>query len=660
MLTEHRLSTRRHYGIALLILAAISLLSASAAQAELDILAITGRQAEGTGKTFDTVGYPVLNEAGQAAFSATLDPFEGVLYRATRYGGVPIVSSEGVPNGLTHELGFGDEPAINGRGQVAFLGIFDDKGTDAEGIYRGDGATVVELARTGMQAGDAVTDTYAGQFSLPLFNDAGEVGFRAVLEGPDSHTGIYRAAESEAWQIARTGQGGLDQVDKPTGMNNRGSVVFTAHLAGENFDSLYRSSGAFTDLGDPLFPTEAQVGTPGAQVVEIRLDEDADPMIGRRGQVVFNSLTSTLETVPDFPSGAFLVNDLGGLQTLAINEEGSPWQTIGVEAINERGQILLRGNKADTMSGGYYLLDSRGPGIRAIFDRNNPPEGAEFTVVEGVALGDGGHFALLTQPAFDEGPSGQNALYAIDTLSVAYANGEPVGTLDVHEVARTGHALMGSEIVDLRFAKDRHQWHERGLRQSPAIAANERAGVNERGQVAFWFELADGREGVALWSPPRLERVIDGDFDVGFFHWEITGLGSASVVELTPGEWVGELLAGSSVTIAQTVSTPETAFDLGFDLKFLSGEGALDVALDGEVLETLEASEFGAMEAFEFRSLRLDGPTGLSDADLSFTFDGPDGAGVQLDNVSLRAIPEPATVGILAVGMLALVRKRRY
>jgi hypothetical protein len=401
------------------------------------------------------------------------------------------------------------------------------------------------------------------------------------------------------------------------------------------------------------------VATPGAQIVEVRPDEDSDPMIGRRGQVIFNSLTSTLETVPDFPHGAFLDNDIGGLQTLAINEEGSQWQSISVEMINERGQILLRGNKADTLSSGYYRHDARGPGIRPIFDRNNPPDGAEFTVVEGVALGDGGHFALSVQPAFDEGASDENAIYMIDTLSTVEQDGQTVGTLDFHEVARTGDELMGSQIVDLFFAKARHQPHQRGLRSSPAIAASERAGVNERGQVAFWFELADGREGIALWSPPRLQRVIDGDFDQQLVHWTVSGPGQADAVEFSPGQWVGELLAGSPATISQSVDTPDKPFDLSFDLRFLSDEGTLEVLLGGERLGRYDAATFGAMEAFVLEELRVDGMADVNEADLRFTFDGPAGSGAQLDNVSLRPIPEPATLSLLGLGALAVLGKKR-
>ena len=635
-----------------LLLAALAPL-ASADPGGTTVLAVSGASSpEGAGE-FSRFGIPVVNEAGQTAFTADLDPFTGTnIYRA-------------VPSHQTLiAAGADDELAINGRGEIVWRsGLPED-----HAIFRGDGTTTVEVARTGNQAGNIVGEIYGGNFSLPLLNDAGEVAFRTDLQGQSGQTAIYRTNGAESWRVARTGPGhGLDRLDAPTGMNNGGQVVFTAHQPGEAFDSIYSKSGAFLDLGDPLFVPGASVVAGGARIVEIRPDEHADPLIQENGRVVFGSGTSLGEDEIGFPYGVFHVNSHGHLESLILGSgsfaDGEPspfggnWQNIEHSAVNQQGQVLLRGNTDDGNPAGFFIRDPQTPGTSILLNRADPTEPGIFTDIDGAAFSNAGHFAFSAHPAFDEGDPGERAIYMIETRpGVTDADGNLVAADAFHRVARTGDMLMGSEIVDLVF--ERRLASQRGLRDHPVAAATERAGVNERGQVAFWFELADGREGIALWSPSRLERVIDGDFDQQLFHWTPDGPGIAQAVELSPGQWAAELLAGSPATIAQAVDTPQLAFDLDFELRFLSQAGTLEVLLDETTIGQFDAAAYGTMETFVLESLRVDDRTGLHDAALRFRFDGPSGSGVQLDNVSLRAIPEPACLALLGLGSLVL-RKRR-
>src|SRR5262249_42728785 len=54
-------------------------------------------------------------------------------------------------------------------------------------------------------------------------------------------------------------------------------------------------------------------------------------------------------------------------------------------------------------------------------------------------------------------------------------------------VARLGEALLGQSIASLRFAPDTSR-------------GRTHVGLNASGQVAFQFDLNDGRRGVAVWT----------------------------------------------------------------------------------------------------------------------------------------------------------------
>ena len=63
--------------------------------------------------------------------------------------------------------------------------------------------------------------------------------------------------------------------------------------------------------------------------------------------------------------------------------------------------------------------------------------------------------------------------------------------LGLLQVARKGDAFLGSTITSLDF--------------KPSITedGDEQSGFNNLGQIAFAFDLADGREGIALWTIPE-------------------------------------------------------------------------------------------------------------------------------------------------------------
>jgi hypothetical protein len=144
----------------------------------------------------------------------------------------PLVESGDIISGLTL-LSFGDSPAVNRRGTVAFLGAFDDQSTPQVGLFTtrevngrpGDDSKL--LVRTG----DTIDGlTLIGFLSPAAINDPGTVAFNGLFSGG---TGIF----TQFGLVAREGDIVEDKVLgnllvlRHQGINNAGEIVFEAVFA---------------------------------------------------------------------------------------------------------------------------------------------------------------------------------------------------------------------------------------------------------------------------------------------------------------------------------------------------------------------------------------------------------------------------------------------
>jgi hypothetical protein len=129
---------------------------------------------------FVSFGNPVLNDAGVAAFFATLAD-----------GSSGIFSGDGGPLTIDAQTGeqfqsFAENPALNNHGQVAFLATLTGGGA---GIFTADGTQIQSVIATGDDLqGSTVTELH---FFRQGLNDASQVAFMATLA--DGTSGIYRA-----------------------------------------------------------------------------------------------------------------------------------------------------------------------------------------------------------------------------------------------------------------------------------------------------------------------------------------------------------------------------------------------------------------------------------------------------------------------------------
>ena len=186
-----------------------------------------------------------LNSAGQAAFDASLTGTSGGnsddsgIFRGSG-GVITQVAREGqaAPNGNGAFSSFND-PALNGAGQAAFdASLTGTSGgtNDNSGIFRGSGGAITRIAREGQAAPDG-NGTFAS-FNDPALNGAGQVAFEAFLTGTSESNGIFRGSGGVITQVARDGQAAPDGngvfsnfLDE-LALNDAGQVVFEAFLTG--------------------------------------------------------------------------------------------------------------------------------------------------------------------------------------------------------------------------------------------------------------------------------------------------------------------------------------------------------------------------------------------------------------------------------------------
>jgi hypothetical protein len=200
---------------------------------------------------FSSGSNPVINNLGQVAFYARLmglgapiNENEGIFRGAG--GAITQIARKGqaAPDGNgTFSTFF--SPRLNNAGQAAFTGFLTGTSggsSDDEGIFRGSGGAITQIARKGQAAPDG-NGTFVA-LNSPAINDLGQAAFHGFLVGTsgglsDRH-GIYTGDGIELFQVIRAGDslGGSTVSDlffsSDNGLNNMGQVAYRAQLANGN------------------------------------------------------------------------------------------------------------------------------------------------------------------------------------------------------------------------------------------------------------------------------------------------------------------------------------------------------------------------------------------------------------------------------------------
>lgn len=302
----------------------------------------------------------------------------------------------------------------------------------------------------------------------PAINDNGVVAFRAAMPGSFGAQGIY------------TGNGG---------------PLTTIALEGGNVFSLYTlpeisNSGEVAFNGDPFGFQLAEATFAGNGGALTTVFTDPGPFGLDLGAPSINS-AGVVGTVVFGGSGNQVVTGTGGPVTTLLST--SQVFNIGESAINEKGQIAVNWRGLNGFTQGIYVVD--GAGAHPIYQTNDPNIDGLLPLdmnnlgkvvfyeensigTYSIVIGDGLHTSTFLTALF---PGGQLPTVAINDsgmLATQFGDGAiSVGTDYAHmsPVIDIGDPLDGSTVKELFFGEN---------------------GFNNKGQVAFLAELADGRIGI--------------------------------------------------------------------------------------------------------------------------------------------------------------------
>ena len=287
-------------------------------------------------------------------------------------------------------------------------------------------------------------------------------------------------------------------------MNDAGVVGFRALLS-----TGPRAAGIFTSDGVAIrtIVNSTDQGFPGFGM--------GTPSINASGTVAFQAFTS------GFRSNVIFTGD-GGIITPVLDTLTSDFDTFGAVAINDSGKIVFDGTQKDGTEGIFLMKRRRdGDGTNAgpasvidVLDTNSHPEFFQFGdpvinnagvaadfAAGGITLevfsGNGKGITARNDPANNpfidiEHPSINN--HGAIAFSALEANGdqdifvELTGKALLTPLLRTGDPLFGSTVAVLKVG---------------------RFAFNDRFQLAFEYELHDGRSGIAVASLPVEEEGQD-------------------------------------------------------------------------------------------------------------------------------------------------------
>lgn len=190
------------------------------------------RVGNGEEGTFSEHYYPSrINERGEIAFLARVGDKSGIF--VSRSKGVELITITGKPSPIkgANFMGFGAKtPAISHKGEVAFVGYYDGPNAGRGLFVKGEGPIKI-IAKSGDKVGDT-TATFT-DFLYPAINARGDVAFLGKLGGRIQGLFIKTAKGIEEIALIDKAVPGGDKEENfnnflyPS-INDRGEVVFYA------------------------------------------------------------------------------------------------------------------------------------------------------------------------------------------------------------------------------------------------------------------------------------------------------------------------------------------------------------------------------------------------------------------------------------------------
>lgn len=486
----------------------LGLSTAISAQANsIAIIAITGESAPDGSGVFNTITLPSLNDAQQLGFVVLIDGsipganFNIAVYRGTSDSLTTIARSGQPLTGGDIIDGFpGNNTEINQSGQVMERLIVDGNGPITEEIsFIGNGGPIDVFPRQGSASPSGNNELLNA--SVSSLTETGVAAYYGIYLGNNPERGVYRrntdgSIETLLLRNSPAPRGGVFEsvsLSSPS-INNSGQVTFFTDVdPGPDFlASLVMIDGTIVHE----LVREGDTLSDGITTIDQISDVD-NTVINNSGQIAFTAEY----TQPGFgPEGVFIA-DTNGVRLIAgrVLEEGrgaiSDPRVIG---FSDSGYIGLMTDLNSVRGTSIYLVNDTDSTLIANEGDPAPQDGLFFLDIHSrsPALNENGQIAFVSDLSDQvNGDITGTALFLYD----------PVDGLQ--QVLATGDELDTSTITSLSLV---------GSAYSPTsrpISSNH-SGLNNHGDLAFHFELADGRSGVALWSS-RLPGDLNGDGFVG-------------------------------------------------------------------------------------------------------------------------------------------------
>ncbi len=496
---------------------AASLPAGAAGPGSTATIAISGQAAPDGNGSFSTFSNPLLNQNSEVAFRAGLTGTSGGttdnigIWRSSGSTPTRIVRTG---DGLLRSFTAVDPDfSFNDLGQVAFSGTYFSNSlfgsTTQKGIWRGNGIQTIPIVREG----DAVpggNGNFAG-FSYIGLNNNGQVAFKGGLTGTSGgsadDTGIWRGSGGALTTIVREGQyapdGGVfapgiyNGFARPA-LNDSGQVAFFAEVAGSTSDTgIWRGSGGTltTIVQDGQAPPDGNGSfADNPNVLFIYQHKFND-----KGQVAFfGNLRNTSGGSSDSTgiwrgSGGALTTIVRAGQTApnGSGQFGGPSNRLF--DLNNNGQVAFLASVTDTSGGRYGIWRGSGGPLTTIVreDQVAPDSNGSFLAFKDIDIGNGGQVAFVAELTGTIGGTS-------DDVGIYLGDG-----VENIQVAREGDALAGSLISFLN-------------------PVDTKVDLNNFGQVSYRAELADGREGIFLFTPDLHYRSgSNGSWDTAY-NWTLS------------------------------------------------------------------------------------------------------------------------------------------
>lgn len=491
---------------AILLGAAMAMGFAQHGMAGNETIAVTGDNPGGTHFTveFSTFANPVLNDAGQVAYLATLDTASTFVTSLSDTGiwlDGTLVAREGsqaggAASGAVFDSFF--DYGMNDAGQVGYeaflrVGAGGVTSSNDNGLWL-DSAI---KARDGSLAGGFLGSAVFNSFGTPVLNNAGQMAYFATLQtgiggvNGTNDRGIWRDNTTliarEGSQAGGTPAGAVfDNFFDLIAMNNLGQVAYQGLLTtgsggvtSANDNGLWLDSALVAREGDQAggTPTGAVFATFGSFGVNDagQVAYGGSLRIGSGGVDLNNSTGIWRDSTLIARSGS----QAGGVPS------GAVFSSFGAPLINNAGHVVYG---ASLRQGAGGVIGTNNSGLwrnstllaREGSQAAGTPEGAVFLAFGSLALNDTGqvaHFGSLQTGTGGVDSSNNTGLW------IAGTNGQSL------LVAREGDTLEGRTISTVAFKSGSGGADGRGR------------AINNFSQVAYRVIFTNGDQGVFLYTP---------------------------------------------------------------------------------------------------------------------------------------------------------------